>query len=58
MAIKEIMELLKHEANDIKDRIEDLTNGYKKGVCDDVIKEQKKDLEIIKKLINILEKEV
>lgn len=55
MDIKEILKELKREANDIKDRIEDLTNCYKKGTVDEIIEEQKNELKKINNAIKILE---
>lgn len=53
---KEELIELKKEANDIKDRIEDLTNCYQKGTVDDIIKEQTNELKKITNAIKELEK--
>lgn len=53
---EEMLKVLKKEANDIKDRIEDLTNCYKKGTVDDIIKEQTNELKKINNAIKELEK--
>jgi hypothetical protein len=54
---EEMLKKLKIEANDIKDRIEDLTNCYKKGTVDEIIKEQESELKKINSVIEELEKQ-
>ena len=52
--MNEIRILLEKEANEIEDRLEDLINGYEKGTVDKIIEQQQRDLELIDRLLKVI----